>query len=105
MNLVAPPFARGLLKRWNSLKPFFDHPLPVNDDFKILLEFLDEETEEVAGRAAAPIPAELQEKIARFASGKCTEEERAEMKKLLQEQSHLIPALVAETRALRQPSE
>jgi hypothetical protein len=77
----------------------------VNDDFKILLEFFEGEAQEVAGRAAAPIPAELQEKIARFASGKCTDEERAEMKKLLQEQSHLIPALVAETRALRPASE
>jgi hypothetical protein len=77
----------------------------VNDDFKILLEFLDSDVREVAGRAAATVPTELKEKIARFASGKCTEEERVEMKKLLHEQPHLLPALVAEAMALRQPSE
>ena len=89
-----------------KLKPFyFDHALPVNDDFKILLEFFDGDAQEVAGRAAATIPAELREKIAKFASGKCTEEERVELKKLLQEQPEVIAALVAETRALREPSE
>ena len=77
----------------------------MNDDFKILLEFLDRDVREVAGRAGAAIPAELKEKIARFASGKCTEEERVEMKKLLHEQPDLIPTLVAETMALRQATE
>jgi len=77
----------------------------VNDDFKILLEFLDRDVQEVGGRSAATIPADLKEKIARFASGKSTEDERVEMKKLLQEQPDLIPTLVAETKALRQPSE
>ena len=77
----------------------------MNDDFKILLEFLDRDVQEVAGRSVATIPADLKEKIARFANGKCTEEERSEMKKLLQEQPNLIPTLVAETKALRQPSE
>ena len=77
----------------------------MNDDFKILLEFFDGDAQEVAGRAAATIPAELREKIAKFVSGKCTEEERIELKKLLQEQPDLIATLVAETRALREPSE
>jgi hypothetical protein len=77
----------------------------VNDDFKILLEFFDGDVQEVAGRSAATIPAELREKIAKFASGKCTEDERVEMKKLLQAQPQLIPALVTETKALRQPAE
>jgi hypothetical protein len=77
----------------------------VNDDFKILLEFFDGDVQEVAGRSAAAIPTELREKIAKFASGKCTEEERVEMKKMLQEQPQLIPALVTETKALRQPAE
>ena len=77
----------------------------MNDDFKILLEFFDGEAGEVAGRAAETIPTDLRERIARFASGKCTEEERAEMKKLLQEKPQLIPALVSETKALRQPPE
>lgn len=77
----------------------------MNDDFKILLEFFEGGAQEVGGRAAATVSTELREKIAKFASGKCTEEERVEMKKLLQEQPHLIPALVTETRALRQPAE
>jgi hypothetical protein len=79
--------------------------LPVNDDFKVLLEFFDSEIDEVAGRVAATIPIQIQEKIARFASGKCAEEEREEMKKLLREQPQLIPTLVNETRALRRPPE
>ena len=77
----------------------------MNDDFKILLEFLEGDAEEVGGRSAATIPADLKEKIVRFANGKCTEEERVEMKKLLHEQPNLIPTLVAETKALRQPPE
>ena len=77
----------------------------MNDDFKILLEFFAGQAGEVAGREAATIPDELREKIARFASGKCTEEERVEMKKLLQAQPQLIPALVSETKALRQTME
>jgi hypothetical protein len=77
----------------------------VNDDFKILLEFFAGDAREVAGRAAASIPAELREKMAKFASGKCTEEERAELKKLLQEQPNLIATLVTETRALRESPE
>ena len=76
----------------------------MNDDFKILLEFFDGDAREVAGRSA-PVSAELQTKIARFAGGKCTEEERTEMKKLLQEQPHLVPVLVTETKALRQSQE
>ena len=77
----------------------------MNDDFKILLEFFNGDAQEVAGRAAATIPTELREKISRFANGKCTEEERVEMKQLLQEQPHLISALVTETRSLRQSPE
>ncbi|HTG44440.1 MAG TPA: hypothetical protein VK633_07890 [Verrucomicrobiae bacterium] len=77
----------------------------MNDDFKILLEFFAGDTQEVAGRETATIPTELREKIAKFASGKCTEEERVEMKKLLQEKPQLIPALVTEAKALRQAPE
>ena len=77
----------------------------MTDDFKILLEFLDDDVQEVGGRSAVAVPANVKEKITRFASGKCTEDERVEMKKLLQEQPHLIPILVAETKALRPASE
>jgi len=77
----------------------------VTDDFKILLEFFAGDVDEVAGRNAPAIPAELRDKIAKFASGNCTDEERTEMKKLLQERPQLVPALVAETKAIRQPPE
>jgi len=74
----------------------------VNDDFKILFEILGARDREVTGSGARTVPAELREKIARFAAGKCSEEERDQMKKLLREKPDLIPVLVAETRALRQ---
>jgi hypothetical protein len=77
----------------------------VNDDFKILLEFFAGDASEVAGRSTATIPTELRKKIGKFARGKCTEEERVEMRKLLREQPELIPALVIETKALRQTPE
>jgi len=77
----------------------------VNDDFKILLEFFAGDVQEVSGREAATLSTELRDQIAKFASGKCTEEERVEMKKLLQEQPQLIATLVTETKALRQASE
>ena len=77
----------------------------MNDDFKILLEFFEGDIPEVAGRSAATVSTDVREKIAKFASGKCTEEERVEMKKLLQEQPELIPTLVSETKALRQAPE
>ena len=77
----------------------------MNDDFKILLEFFDGGAQEVSGRTVTAIPAELREKIVRFANGKSSEEERTEMKKLFQEQPDLIPALVMETKAIRQPPE
>ena len=77
----------------------------MNDDFKILLEFFEGDVPEVGGRSAASIPTELRERMSRFASGNCNEEERADMKKLLQEQPDLIPALVTEAKAIRQPPE
>lgn len=77
----------------------------MNDDFKILLEFFAGDVQEVSGRELATLSPELRDRIAKFASGKCTEEERVEMKKLLQEQPQLIATLVTETKALRQASE
>ena len=78
----------------------------MNDDFKILLEFFDGDVvDEVAGRNSPAIPTELRDKIAKFASGNCTEEERTEMKRLLQASPQLVPVLVAETKAIRQPPE
>lgn len=77
----------------------------MNDNFQILFELLEDPVQEVAGRAATPVPSELRERIARFAAGTCTEDERDQMKKLLREKPDLIPVLAAETRALRPSNE
>jgi hypothetical protein len=77
----------------------------VNDDFKILFELLEGPAPEVTGRIAATLPADLREKMARFAAGKCNEEERDEVKKLLREQPDLASVLAAEVRALRASKE
>ena len=77
----------------------------MNNDFQILFELLEGRPQEVTGRAAAMVPSELREKIARFAAGRCSDEEREQMKKLLREKPDLIPVLVAETRALRPATE
>jgi hypothetical protein len=73
----------------------------VNDDFQILFELLEDGAQEVSGRSAAAVSSELRERIAKFAAGRCNEEERDKMKKLLREQPDLIPVLVTEIRALR----
>lgn len=73
----------------------------MNDDFQTLFELLEDGAQEVSGRAAATVPSELREKIAKFAAGTCNEEERDQMKQLLREQPDLIPVLVTEIRALR----
>lgn len=77
----------------------------MNDNFQILFELLEGPVQEVTGRAATAVPSELREKIARFAAGTCTEDERDQMKKLLREKPDLIPVLAAETRALRPSNE
>ena len=77
----------------------------MKDDFQILLEFLESDRPEVAGRAATTVSPDFREKLVKFAAGKCTEEERTQVKKLLQEQPHLISALARETLALRPPQE
>lgn len=77
----------------------------MNDDFQILFELLEDPAQEVTGRIAATLPADLGEKVARFAAGKCSEEEREEMKKLLREQPDLVSVLANEVRALRPSKE
>jgi len=77
----------------------------VNDDFQILFELLEDPAQEVSGRIAATLPADLREKVARFAAGKSSEEERDEMKKLLREQPDLASVLATEVRALRPSKE
>jgi hypothetical protein len=77
----------------------------VNDDFQILFELLEDRDQEVGGRGTATVPAELREKIAKFAAGTCSEEEREQMKQLLRKKPDLIPVLVTAARALRQSDE
>lgn len=77
----------------------------MNDDFQILFELLEDPAQEVSGRIAATLPADLREKVARFAAGKSSEEERDEMKKLLREQPDLASVLATEVRALRPSKE
>ena len=77
----------------------------VNDDFQILFELLEGPAQEVMGRAATTVPPELRERIAKFAAGTCSQEERDQMKKLLREKPDLIPVLAAETQALRLSNE
>ena len=77
----------------------------MNADFQILFELLEDRDQEVTGRIATTVPAELRKKIARFAAGTCSEEEREQMKKLLREKADLIPVLVTETRTLRESDE
>lgn len=76
----------------------------MNDNFQILFELL-EGRDEVGGRAATSVPAELRERIVKFAAGTCSEEERDQMKQLLRTKPDLIAVLAAEARALRQPDE
>lgn len=75
------------------------------DDVQILFDILAEPDQEVTGHAAPRVSAQLQEKIARFAAGTCSEKERDEMKKMLLQRPELIPVLVTETRDLRQSEE
>lgn len=77
----------------------------MNDDFQILFELLEGPAQEVTGRIAAALPVDLRERIIRFAAGKCSEEERDQVKKLLREQPDLVSVLAAEVRALRPPKE
>ena len=73
----------------------------MNDVFKILFEFFERHRSEVAGRELETVSTELREQLARFAAGRCTDEEREELKQLLFKQPELIPLLVTETVALR----
>jgi hypothetical protein len=80
---------------------FFSSHTLVNNDFQILFGLLENRDREVTGRVAAVLPTGIREEIARFAAGRCSEEERAQMKKLLREQPDLLDVLAAETQALR----
>jgi hypothetical protein len=74
----------------------------VNDDFASLFRFFDARRAEVHGRSATRVTPDLREGIRRFAAGTSAEQERAEIKQLLQQQPELIPLLVEAVEALRQ---
>ena len=74
----------------------------MNDDFEILFAFFERHRQEVSGREVETVSPDLREQLARFAEGRCSEEERAELKRLLFEKPELIPLLVNEAVALRQ---
>lgn len=71
----------------------------VSDDFECVLEFLQREQPEVLGRAN--IPEATRQKLAKFAAGACSEDDREEVKRLLQTEPELLSALAEEVRSLR----
>ncbi len=77
----------------------------MSNDFDVLFAFYKDREQEVAGRSGAAVSSELREKITRFAAGQSTEDERAEMKRVLQDETALIPVLVSEVEAIRQGRE
>jgi hypothetical protein len=72
------------------------------DDFAPLFRLIENRTDEVSGRADRPISHEIQKKLANLAAGRCTDEERRELIRLLEQQPDLIPALVREIKILRE---
>jgi len=56
----------------------------------------------VSGRADRPISPGMKKKLAKLAAGWCTNEERREITRLLEQQPDLIPTRVREIRILRQ---
>ena len=72
------------------------------DDFAPLFRLIENRTDEVSGRADRPISPEIQKNLANLAAGRCTDEERRELIRLLEQQPDLIPALVREIKILRE---
>jgi hypothetical protein len=71
------------------------------DDFGILFELLERHGREVSGRAAPNISDDIRAKLANMAAGKCDEERREELVKVLHEQPDLVPLLAQEILKLR----
>jgi len=72
------------------------------DDFTPLFRLIENRTDEVSGRADRPISPAIQKKLAKLAAGRCTDEERRELIRLLEQQPDLILALVREIKILRE---
>jgi len=69
--------------------------------FKTLVEFLEEFTGEVEGRARTDPPDEVRAKLRAFARGELTEAEREELVHLLKENPQWASLLADEIKALR----
>jgi hypothetical protein len=70
------------------------------DDFAPLFRLIENRTDEVSGRADCPISPGIKKKLAKLAAGWCTNEERRELTRLLEQQPDLIPARAREIRIL-----
>jgi hypothetical protein len=77
-------------------------PTAVTDDLSLLFGLTAPSAREVVGRAGATISPEIQKLLAKLAAGRCTDEERRELIRLLEHQPDLIPVLVREIRILRE---
>ena len=77
-------------------------PTAVTDDLTLLFSLTEQPAKEVVGRAGATISPEIQKLLAKLAAGRCTNEERRELIRLLEQQPDLIHALVREIRILRE---
>ena len=72
------------------------------DDFTPLFRLIENRTDEVSGRADRTMSPGIQKKLAKLAAGRCTDEERRELIRLLEQQPDLILALVREIKILRE---
>ena len=77
-------------------------PTAVTDELSLLFGLTAQSAEEVVGRAGVTISPVIQKLLAKLAAGRCTDEERCELVRLLEHQPDLIPVLVREIRILRE---
>lgn len=77
-------------------------PTAVTDELSLLFGLTEQFADEVVGRAGATISPVIQKLLAKLAAGRCTDEERRDLIRLLEHQPDLIPVLVREIRILRE---
>jgi hypothetical protein len=68
----------------------------------VIFDLLERTPQEVAGCGSPTISRELRKKLAKLAADRCTDEERRELIRLLEQQPDLIPALAREIKILRE---
>src|SRR5439155_864125 len=71
-------------------------------EFTPLVRLIQNRTAEGCGRAERPISPGIQKKLGKLAAGRCTDEERRELIRLVEQQPDLIRALVREIQILRE---